>query len=117
MVKVRAGRSGLGCLLTGLLVVLVAYYGINVGEVYYRYYRFRDALLQEGRLARQNTDDEIKLRLKSLADSLGLPEEAGRIMLRRSANRIVIATEYEETVTLPLFVRTFSFAPSYAGGL
>lgn len=117
MVRPRRGAWKLGCLFTLLVCVTVAYFGVNVGEVYYRSYRYRDAMRQEGRFARQNADDVIKRRLRSLADSLGLPEDAGRVAVRRSANRISISAEYDVVVELPLFVRTLHFAPSYSGEL
>jgi hypothetical protein len=117
MVTARRGATKLGCLLSLLVAVVVAYFAMNVGEVYLRYFRYRDAMRQEGRFAQQRPDDVIKRRLRNLADSLGLPEEAGQVRVQRSANRIVISAEYDETVELPLFVRTFRFAPSFSGGL
>lgn len=115
MVRSRGGASKLGCLFTLLIVAVVAYFGVNVGEVYYRYYRYRDAMRQEGRFARQNTDEQIRRHLRSFADSIGLPEDAGQVSVRRSANRISISADYDEVVELPLFVRSFHFAPSYVG--
>jgi hypothetical protein len=100
-----------------LIAVAVAYFGINVGEVYLRYYRYRDAMHQEARFAKQNTDEVIRRRLRSLADSLGLPDDAGRISVQRSGNHITISAQYDEVVELPLFVRTLHFAPSYTGGM
>ena len=43
------GASRLGCLLLLVLLAAAAYFAVNVGEVYYRYYRFRDALGQQAR--------------------------------------------------------------------
>ncbi|MGQ0648676.1 MAG: hypothetical protein ACT4P7_14025 [Gemmatimonadaceae bacterium] len=113
----RRGASKVGCLLVLLIAAAVVYFGFNTGEVYYRYYRFRDAMEQEGRFARRNTDEAIRRRLRSLADSLGLPEEAGQVKVRRSANRISISAEYHETVELPMYVKTLRFAPAIARDL
>jgi hypothetical protein len=66
---------------------------------------------QQARFARQFDDDAIRVRLASLADSLGLPDEAGRVRVRRTANRIEISASYEEIVELPLTARTFQFDP------
>ena len=107
----RRGTSRLGCLVTLLLVVAVAYFGFNIGEVYVRYFRLRDAIEQEARFAENRTDDAIRLRIAALVDSLGLPDEASRLTIVRNANRIVISSDYSETVELPLFVREFRFAP------
>ena len=107
----RDGRSRLGCLVGLLLLVTIAYFGFNIGEVYVRFYRLKDAMVQEARFADTRDDEAIRIRLAAVADSLGLPEEAGRVRVMRSANRIVITTDYSEHVELPLFVREFKFAP------
>ena len=38
----RRGASSSGCLLSLLLLVAALYYGVNIGEVYFRYYRLLD---------------------------------------------------------------------------
>jgi hypothetical protein len=111
MVTRRDGRSRLGCLVGLLLLVTITYFGFNIGEVYFRFLRLKDAMVQEARFADSRDDDAIRLRLAAVADSLGLPDEAGRVRVVRSANRIVISSEYTEHVELPLFVREFRFAP------
>lgn len=105
------GASRLGCLVTVLLVVTIAYFGFNLGEVYLRFVRLRDAMEQEARFAHNRTDDAIRLRITALVDSIGLPDEAGILTIIRNANRIVISSDYTERVELPLFVRDFRFAP------
>jgi hypothetical protein len=111
VVSVRAGVRKLGCLVALLVLVVAVYLGFNVGEVYVRYYRFLDGMKQQARFARQIDDETIRLRLASLADSLGLPDEAERVRVRRSANRIEISASYEEAVDLPLSPRTVRFDP------
>lgn len=115
MVSARRGATKLGCLFSVLLVVAATYFAVNVGEVYLRYYRYRDAMHQQGRFGRQNTDEVIRRNLRSVADSLGLPEDAGRLSIQRTGNRISISAQYDEVVEFPLFVRTLHFAPSYHG--
>ncbi len=107
----RRGTSRLGCLVSVLLVVTIAYFGFNIGEVYLRYFRLRDAIEQEARFAHNRTDDEIRVRIAALVDSIGMPDEAGRLTIIRNANRILISSDYTERVELPLFVRDFRFAP------
>lgn len=111
MVTARRGMGRLGCLVSLLLLVTIAYFGFNIGEVYLRCYRLKDAMVQEARFAHNRDDNTIRARLAAVADSLGLPDEAGRVTIRRSAARIVISTDYSEHVELPLFVREFHFAP------
>jgi len=116
-VSARRGAGKLGCLFSILLLVTAGYFGVNIGEVYLRYFEFRDAMVQEARFAKTRTDDDIRRRLAALADSLGLPEEAARVSVRRSANVIRIRSEYVELVELPLFVRSFHMTPSATGPL
>ena len=111
MVRARAGRSTLGCLFTLLIISAVAYFGVNVGEVYLRYYRYRDAIRQEARFGRQRSDEVIRSHLRSLADSLGLPDAARRITIRRQPQRIVIRAQYTEIVEMPGYVRELHFEP------
>ena len=113
----RVGRSTLGCLLTLLLLTAIGYFGVNIGEVYARYYRMRDAMHQEVRFAGQRSDAEIKRRLQAFADSAGLPEDAGAVHIKRGAHDISIWSEYDERVELPLFVRDFHFSPAAEGPL
>ncbi len=113
MVIRRDGRGKIGCLLVLLVLAAVFYFGVDVGEVYWRFYRFRDAVEQETQYGTTRTDEEIKRRLVALVDSLGLPEEASRrLEIRRSANRLVVQTAYTEHVDIPFYKRDIRFAPS-----
>jgi hypothetical protein len=111
VVSRRAGRSNFGCLLTLLLLVTGVYFAVNVGEPYVRYYRYLDGMKQEARFSARFTDEEIQRHLSSLADSLGLPEAAGRVRVRRASNRISLSTSYYERVEMPLIVRDILFVP------
>ena len=107
----RPGKSTLGCLFTLLIVVAAGYFAFNVGEVYIRYYRFRDSMRQTVRFANRLPDDSIRARLTLVADSLGLPESAHRVQIRRRANSVVLLSEYYDRVELPLYVREIHFQP------
>ena len=111
MVNGRRGRTNFGCLLGLLLVVTAVYFASNLGEPYLRYYRYLDGMKQEARFSARFTDEEIQGRLASLADSLGLPEAAGRVRVRRASNRISISASYYERVEMPLIVRDILFTP------
>jgi hypothetical protein len=117
MVKTRGGRSTLGCLFTLLLLTAAGYFAVKVGEPYLRFYRYQDAMRQEVRFANKFTDDAIRRRLSALADSLGLPEEAGHVTVRRKARTISVWSEYYERVEMPLFLREIYFNPSAEGDL
>jgi hypothetical protein len=111
VVRRRAGRSNFGCLLLLLLAVTAVYFGVNVGEPYVRYYRYVDGMKQEARFSARFSDEEIQRHLSALADSLGLPEAAGRVRVRRASNRISLSTSYYERVEMPLIVRDILFSP------
>ena len=117
MVRTRRGAGKLGCLFSLLIAVTLGYFGVNIGEVFWRFYEFRDAMRQEVRFARSRTDEDIVKHLRALVDSIGLPEEAGRVRVRRTQRAISISSEYSEHVELPLFVREFRFEPRADGGL
>ena len=111
MVGRRRGRTNFGCLFSILFLVTAVYFGVNVGEPYFRYYRFLDGMKQEARFSSQFTDDQIEARLAALADSLGLPEAAGKVSVRRESNRISLSSSYYERVEMPLLVRDILFSP------
>ena len=113
--RARPGRSSLGCLFALLLFAATAYFALNVGEVYLRAYRFEDAMKAEARFASRRTDDEIRRRLRARADSLGLPEGARTVRVRRTPSKVVIWAEYYDPVELPLFVRDLYFNPQAEG--
>jgi hypothetical protein len=100
-----------------LLVAIAMYLGVNIGEAYWRFYEFEDAMRQEVRFARQIPDDRIKLHLSALADSLGLPEEATNITVERTNSDISVSAEYTEHLQFPLFARDIRFTPRAAGSL
>lgn len=115
----RRGTSSTGCLLTLLVFAAALYYGINIGEVYWRFYQYQDEMRSQGRLAPSLSDGVIRRRLILKADELGLPSEATRIQIKRTARprQITIESEYAEQVNLPLFKHTFHFRPHAVEGL
>lgn len=115
VIRSRRGASSSGCLFSLLIFVAALYYGVNIGELYFRYYRLLDEIQTEARLAAGLDDGTIRRRIQTAVEEIGLPEEAGDENLRvdrTSAPReIVIQTQYSETVSLPLFNHTFTFHP------
>ncbi len=107
----RPGKSSYGCLVFALLLGAILYFGFNIGNVYFRYYQFQDAMNQESRFAARNGNEIIIAHLVAQADSLGLPEGAKKIQIRRKPNQIWIWCDYIETVELPWMVKEISFEP------
>ena len=116
MVKARGprGASTTGCLVSLLILVAVLYYGVNIGEVYFRYYRLLDEMKTQARLAAALDNGTIQRRIQAAIQDIGVPEEAGTeltITRRPSPREITIETTYRESVHLPLFDHTFRFHP------
>ena len=110
----RRGASSSGCLLSLLLFVAALYYGVNIGEVYFRYYRLLDEMQTETRIASGLDDGTIRRRIQAAIEEIGLPEAAGSsLVIRRTASprEIVIETRYSESVSLPFFNHSFSLHP------
>jgi len=110
----RRGASSSGCLLSLLLFVAALYYGVNIGEVYFRYYRLLDEMQTETRIASGLDDGTIRRRIQAAIEEIGVPNAAGsNLVIRRTAfpREIVIETRYGESVSLPFFNHTFSLHP------
>ena len=111
----RRGASSSGCLLSLLIFVAVLYYGVNIGEVYFRHYRLLDEMQTQARLAPGLDDGTIYRRVQTAIEEIGIPDSAGtrQLRVRRSASprEIVIETHYSQSVSLPFFNHTFSFHP------
>lgn len=109
------GASSRGCLVSLLIFVAVLYYGVNIGEVYFRYYRLIDEMQTEARLAAGLDDGTIRRRIQAAVEEIGLPDSAGgrqlRVLRMASPRQMVIETHYSEAVTLPFFKHSFSFHP------
>ena len=109
----RRGASSTGCLVSLLFLVGALYYGVNIGELFFRYYRLLDEMQTQAALAPSLDDGTIRRRIQAAAQDIGLPPEAQQIRIARRASprEIVIETEYSESVSLPLFNHTFNFHP------
>jgi hypothetical protein len=100
-----------------LVLAAVVYFGVNVAQAYWRFYEFRDDIQQEVRFASHNSNDVISVRLRAIADSLGLPEGAGNVKIHRVHGSISIEADYDEPVELPGHVRQLHFHPRAEGPL
>ncbi len=111
----RRGASSAGCLLSLLIFVAALYYGVNIGEVFFRYYRLLDEMQTQSRLAPGIDDGTIRRRIQAAVEEIGVPDSAGgrQLLIRRTASprEIVIETRYSESVSLPLFNHNFTFHP------
>lgn len=104
----------LGCLLWVLIIAVVAYFGIGIAEVYVKHARFEDVMAQEIRFRGKLPDHQLKNRFAFLADSLGLPEDAGIVTITRRQGRITVESHYEQTIDLPGSKKEVHFEASAA---
>jgi len=104
----------MGCLISLLIFVAILYYGVNIGEVFFRYYRLLDEMQTQSRLAAALDDGTIRRRLQAAIQDIGLPDDAAtNLRIRRTASprEIAIETQYAQGVNLPLFNHTFILHP------
>lgn len=108
----RRGIGSTGCLVYLLVLAGVAYFGTPFATTYFNYYRLKDAMEQEAGFAAQRTDVVIQGRLRLFADSLGMPDAASRVKVRRSPLRVTISSSYVESIPVPIIgTRKIHFNP------
>ena len=115
MVTPRRGLSSLGCLVSLMLMAAVLYFGVGIGDHFFRFYQYQDSMRQEAKFAAHNSDALILRHLRERADSLNLPEAAGEVTLQRDGRHIEIESEYYVQIELPLYVKEVRFNPHAEG--
>ena len=109
----RRGAGSFGCLFSLALFGGALYYGVNIGQVYLRYYQVLDGMRTQARMAPNLQDEDIYRRLNGQADSLfaGATKPHFKVTRKNEPKRIIIETEYTDQVDLPLFKHTFVLRP------
>ncbi len=115
MVNRRHGISSLGCLTMVLFVGAVAYFGVTIGNHFFKFYEYQDAMRQEVRFAAHNSDAQILHNLREQVDSLRLPESAAEVTIQRDGHHIEMESEYYVHIEIPLMVREKRFNPHAEG--
>ena len=79
-----------------------------MGQVYWRFYQLQDAMKSQARLAPSLADDVIRRRLNESADDI-YPDVKFKFNISRGGRprKIIIVTEYADSVDLPLLKHTF----------
>lgn len=111
----RRGASSLGCLISLLVFVAALYYGVHIGEVFFRYYRLVDEMDSQAHFASSIDNGTIRRRLEAAIQDIGLPSDAAdSLVITRTGEprKIHIETHYSERVQLPFFDHVFSLHPS-----
>lgn len=112
----RRGAGRFGCLVSLLLFAGVMYFAVNAFEVYWRYLQYKEAMAQEVRFRSFLPNRRIQENLRAVADSLGLPEDAGVVTVTRQAGRVTVEAHYEEWIDLPGYRKEVHFEPRATGG-
>lgn len=107
----RKGITKVGCLFSLLVIAAVGYFGMPAVDAYLRYARYKDAMRQELRFRAELPDPELRMRFRVIADSLGLPPEAGEVSITRNRGLVTVESSYEEVVPLPGTERRLIFEP------
>ncbi len=107
------GASKRGCLIWLLVLAVVLYYGIPIGGHVFRYLQLLDEMKSTVQFASTIEDVEIRRRVLNKIESLGLPPEARKLTIRRTARprEIRVSTSYPVTLELPFFVYIYTFRP------
>lgn len=100
-----------------LALAAVGYVGTHVGDPYFRYYRYRDAIAQRVRFAGVRSDSTIKKEIWAAADSIGLPEEAYRLSIDRDARQLHVTGHYDDQWSVLSYSRQVPFAFNVTGSL
>ncbi|HEU5218069.1 MAG TPA: hypothetical protein VFU23_05385 [Gemmatimonadales bacterium] len=109
----RRGASTLGCLVAVLLFMAVLYYGVDIGRVYWSYYRLVDEMETSARFAQTQPDDQIQKHLIGIAQDLSLPAEAQRFTIKRTEHPpiVTIRTKYSVDIDLPFKRKRLTLTP------
>ena len=112
----RAGKSGLGCLGSIMLIIAVVYFGARFIPPWIAYEQFRDEMKSNARFATTLPDSTIRMHLLAQVDTLGLPPEARKIIIKHRPGRpptITISADYFVKVNVPILgIKLLHFKPS-----
>jgi hypothetical protein len=98
----RSGKVKLAALIWIIAIGIVAYCGIQVGGVYMRKYKLKEAVDRELGLAGQIVDETIRQRLTEDIAGMHLPPAASRFRFARvqGPRALQFSVSYDETVNL-----------------
>jgi hypothetical protein len=113
----RTGASKVGCLFQLMVLAAIGYFGADVGQVYWRYFRFKDAVEQEVRFHPGRSIPEMRQRIRAIADSLDMPDEAGIALVRKTPKQTHVEVHWDDTLILPGFRRDVHFEVKAEGNL
>ena len=107
----QGGTSFTGCLVSLVVLAVVAWYGGHIGLVYWREYQLLDEMKVNARHASGLPDATIRSRLDLKVREVFGPDRTMVFTISRPRGRqsMLIETQYRDSVALPLFQRGFPF--------
>ncbi len=98
----RSGTVKAALLLWLIVLAAIAYYGIEIGGVYWRQYKLEEIVTQELSFAGQATDEAIHRQVLEEVHAMGLPLSDGNIQFVRTDNprALRVSISYVETANL-----------------
>jgi hypothetical protein len=119
----RSGKTHLGCLFSLFILAVAVSVGIDVADVYWRYYRLQTFVKDQVTFAPELTDDVIRDRLIAYSDTLGVPLGRRDWTVRRtwSPKEFTISAQYRDTIRIEFLglrrVFVVEFKPNGRGAL
>ena len=109
----RGGRVPVKFLVTVAVLGGIVYYGIGAVGGYIKYYQMRDEMRVQARFAGNQTDVDIRRKLRAKATELGLPADAQRITIRRQGRprMVIITTTWPDTIVVPFYIFPITYRP------
>jgi hypothetical protein len=98
----RSGTVKAALLLWFIVLAAIAYYGIEVGGVYWRRYKLEEIVKQELSFAGQATDEAIHRQVLDEIEAMDLPIADGNVQFVRTDNprALRVSISYVETANL-----------------
>jgi len=106
----ESGGAKIRILVLVLILGAAAYYGNEIGGVYWRKYRLADAVDGQMSFVGQRSDEGIRARILQDIEHMNLPPAARRFTFVRNqqAHQLQFSTSYSETVNLLFTKREIS---------
>ena len=105
----RRGKTRLGCLFSLLVAATVAYYGVDIGTMFFKRWQLIEEMKAQAGFAPSIDDAAIQRRIHRKIETLDLPNHARvNLRIRRSLRprEIVISTKYPVTFVLPFYIKS-----------
>lgn len=112
--RFQSGEGQAGCIVSLLLLLVVAFIAYKMVPVKVKAADFRQELVDEAKSGSLRKDKEIRANLMEKASELGLPLKDQDLKISRSRAAITIEATYVVPVEFPGYTYMWEFDPSYS---